>query len=189
MMNRRDALKNVAILMGGTVVGAQAFLSGCKSADRSVNDLFFESEIDLLDEIAETIIPTTDTPGAKDAKVGSFMAMMVVDCYEEKDQKSFKEGLDKIKSSFKDKYNKEFIKGSKEEKKEFLTLLDEEQKSFMNLKTPDQHAHYFRMMKELTLLGYFSSEIGSTQALRYVEVPGRYDACIPYTKGDKAWAI
>ena len=48
--------------------------------------------------------------------------------------------------------------------------------------------HYFTMMKQLTLLGYFTSEIGSKQALRYNPVPGRYDGCAPYKKGDKAWA-
>ena len=44
------------------------------------------------------------------------------------------------------------------------------------------------MMKELTLLGFFTSEIGATKALRYVAVPGKYVGCIPYNKGDKAWA-
>ena len=49
--------------------------------------------------------------------------------------------------------------------------------------------HYFRMMKDLTLLGYFTSEVGATKALRYIETPGHYDSCIPYKKGDKAWAV
>jgi hypothetical protein len=54
-----------------------------------------------------------------------------------------------------------------------------------NIKRP---AHYFRMMKELALLGYFTSEIGCTRAQRYIEVPGRFDPCIPYTPGEPAWA-
>jgi hypothetical protein len=54
--------------------------------------------------------------------------------------------------------------------------------------TADSPTHYFRMMKELTLLGYFTSEIGCTQAQRYAETPGRYDPCVPYKAGDKAWA-
>jgi hypothetical protein len=48
--------------------------------------------------------------------------------------------------------------------------------------------HYFRMMKELALLGYFTSEIGYTKAMRYVETPGRFDPCAPYAKGEPAWA-
>jgi hypothetical protein len=54
--------------------------------------------------------------------------------------------------------------------------------------TADAPAHYFRMMKELAMLGYFTSEIGYTQAMRYVESPGRFDPCIPYTEGEKIWA-
>jgi Gluconate 2-dehydrogenase subunit 3 len=54
--------------------------------------------------------------------------------------------------------------------------------------TTDPPAHYFRMMKELALLGYFTSEIGCTQAQRYVEAPGRFDPCVPYQPGEKAWA-
>jgi hypothetical protein len=54
--------------------------------------------------------------------------------------------------------------------------------------TERRPAHYFRMMKELALLGYFTSEIGCKQAMRYVEAPGRFDACVPYMAGDPAWA-
>jgi hypothetical protein len=54
--------------------------------------------------------------------------------------------------------------------------------------TADAPAHYFRMMKELALLGYFTSEIGYTQAMRYVETPGRFDPCVPYAPGEQAWA-
>ena len=54
--------------------------------------------------------------------------------------------------------------------------------------TTDPPNRYFRMMKELALLGYFTSAIGATQALRYVEQPGRYDPCVPYKPGEKLWA-
>ena len=54
--------------------------------------------------------------------------------------------------------------------------------------TKDPPTHYFRMMKELALLGYFTSEIGYTKAMRYVESPGRFDPCTPYVKGEPAWA-
>jgi hypothetical protein len=92
-MNRRDALSRVALILGGTVVGANLFLEGCKPTDKKasggVTD-FTPDDMAYLDEIAETIIPATDTPGAKAAKVGAFMTVMVKDCYEEKDQKTFR---------------------------------------------------------------------------------------------------
>jgi hypothetical protein len=97
-MNRRDALERVALIMGGTVIGGSIFLDGCKPSDKQskVGFSLTADQIAFLDEIAETIIPTTDTPGAKAAKVGAFMNTMVTDCYEEKDQKIFTDGLGKI---------------------------------------------------------------------------------------------
>jgi hypothetical protein len=69
-----------------------------------------------------------------------------------------------------------------------LTAIDKEAKEYQAAKQKDDPSHYFTLMKQLTLLGYFTSEIGATQALRYEAVPGRYEGCVPYKKGDKAWA-
>jgi hypothetical protein len=89
-MNRREALSRVAIIMGGTVLGAEAFLSGCKTNSKGVT--FSKEDIAFLNEVAETILPATNTPGAKEAKVGEFMSVMVNDCYETKNQTIFMEG-------------------------------------------------------------------------------------------------
>jgi hypothetical protein len=192
-MNRREALSRVALILGGTVVGGAVFLEGCqsgadKSAAAAAADVFDASGISYLDEVAETIIPATSTPGAKAAKVGEFMKTMVTDCYEEKDQKVFKEGIAKIEEASNKKFNKGFIAATPEQRKELLTEIDKEAKAYGASKKPEDPNHYFRLMKELTLLGYFTSEPGATKALRYVAVPGRYEGCIPYKKGDKAWA-
>jgi Gluconate 2-dehydrogenase subunit 3 len=48
--------------------------------------------------------------------------------------------------------------------------------------------HYYTMMKQLTLIGFFTSKTGATETLRHVQVPGKYDGALPYKKGDKAWA-
>lgn len=189
MMNRRDAIKAVSVIMGGTVVGANAFLTGCSvEKEKPVNELFTESDVALMDQIGETIIPTTDTPGAKAVGIGGFIAMMVLDCYEEKDQKAFTDGLSKFKVDFDDKHGGSFQKASLDIRTAFLNDLDKQQREHTQAKQADEASHYFKMMKELTLLGYFTSEIGCTQARRYVETPGRYEACIDYKKGDKVWA-
>ena len=88
-MNRRDALSRVALLLGGTVIGGELFLSGCTSADKKIGQSvdFTADDLAYLDEIAETIIPATDTPGAKEAKVGQFMGVMVKDCYKPNEQR------------------------------------------------------------------------------------------------------
>jgi hypothetical protein len=191
-MDRREALKKVALIMGSTVIGTQAFLSSCQSENKNkaeeTNLLFNQSDVALMDEIGETIIPTTDTPGAKAARVGNFMAIMIPDCYEEKDQKGFRKGLDKIHKDFQAQFGYSFIEGKPEERHRFLNRLDEEVLFYSETKKDEDPEHYFRIMKELTLLGYFTSEIGSTQALRYIQTPGRYDACVPYN-GDRAWAV
>lgn len=191
-MNRRDALSRVALLLGGTVIGAEFFLSGCGTGDKKVGQSveFTADDIAFLDEVAETIIPATDTPGAKEAKVGTFMTVMVKDCYDEKNQKIFLAGMNKLNEESKKKFNgNSFIKATPEQRKELLNELDKEQKAYTKNKKKEDDAHFFTQMKQLTLLGYFTSEPGATKALRYVAVPGRYDACIPYKKGDKAWAL
>lgn len=192
-MDRREALKHVALLMGGTtVIGGQLLLTGCQTRDQSkenaMGSLLTEADIALMDEIGETIIPATDTPGAKAVGIGSFMAKMVRDCYQEKEQETFKEGLNKIRKGFDQEFGYTFKEGTPEERTKFLRQLDKELAAYHDTKKEGDPEHYFRMLKELTLLGYFTSEIGSTQALNYVKVPGRYNGCVPYEKGGKAWA-
>jgi len=205
-MNRRDALSRVALIMGGTIVGADYFLSGCKSPGKKVNELFTEDKVAFLNEVAETILPTTSTPGAKAAKVGQFMMVMVQDCYKPYNQKTFLDGMAQLDEASKSKYNGKFMDITAAQRTELLTDLDKEQKDFTKERNktldadrkkhkdepfyeePDIPNHYFLLMKELTLLGYFSSEIGATKALRYIAVPGHYDGNLPYKKGDKAWA-
>ncbi|MES1161115.1 MAG: gluconate 2-dehydrogenase subunit 3 family protein, partial [Bacteroidota bacterium] len=149
---------------------------------------FSNDDVAFLDEVAETILPATDTPGAKEAKVGEFMTTIVRDCYTEKDQKIFVDGMQKLNEESKKKYGHAFPDIKPEERHDLLVELDKEQKAYTAKKKEDDPAHYFRMMKELTLWGYFTSEPGATKALRYVAVPGRYEGCIDYKKGEKAWA-
>ena len=187
-MHRREALQRVAVILGGTVIGAEAFLTGCKTEEKKTSMTFTEEDIPYLDEIAETIIPATDTPGAKAAEVGKFMTVYVNDCYDENNQKSFHEGLNKINDAADKKFSNGFMKLSAQQKHDLLVELDKEQKEYQKTKKKEDPQHYFRLMKELTILGYFTSKVGATQALRYNETPGRYEGCIPYTKGEKAWA-
>ena len=191
-MNRRDALTRVGLLLGGTVVGAELFMSGCKNApDKNIGaggTNFSNDDIAYFDEIAETILPATDTPGAKDAKVGAFWATIVKDCYTEQEQKVFLDGMKKLNDASVQKNGKSYMDSTPEQRHELLVALDKEQKDYMAAKKKDDPAHYFRMMKELTLWGYFTSEPGATKALRYIAVPGKYVGCMDYKKGDKAWA-
>lgn len=234
LITRREAIQRVTAILGGiALVGGSSLLTGCREVGRetSTDAPFSPDEIALLDEIAETILPQTSTPGAKAAKTGAFMALMVTDSYDKKDQQRFRDGMKEIDRRSQQDYNTPFMAATPEQRLALLTKLDREQwthsrarenasrraKGLKELpaesrpaeeRLPDQRqeaaagsdigaataittdtpAHYFRMMKELALLGYFTSEIGCTQAQRYIESPGRFDPCVPYQPGAKAWA-
>ena len=188
-MNRRQAIERVAWILGGTVIGAEFFVSGCKSNEHKTEDLFDTDHVTYMNEIGETILPQTSTPGAKAANVGQFMAVMVRDCYTPDDQKVFNKGLSQLNDECNKKYGKKFMELDAKQRTDVLNTLDKEQIAYTKTKKPDAPNHYFRMLKELTLLGFFTSEVGCTKALRYLPVPGKFIGDYPYKKGDKAWAL
>ncbi len=187
-MERRELLKLIALATGTAFIGGDLFLSGCKNAPQIGGATFSEEDISFLDEVAETIIPKTTTPGAKDAAVGTFMTVMVNDCYDKKDQQTFHEGIKKLDDACQKANNTSFMKATPEQRTSLLTALDKEAKEHAKSKEKDAPSHYFTMMKQLTLFGFFTSKPGATQVLRHEAVPGRYDGALPYKKGDRAWA-
>lgn len=209
-MKRRDALSTMAILLGGAIVSTDVFFSSCKS---NVKEEYFAPEdISLLDEIGETIIPATaSSPGAKAAKIGDFMKVYVTDCYNAADQQTFFAAVREIKNLSQKKFEKDFMKLTVPQRQKVLAELEMEKHSKVESKSKapgaegdaiqtgkQQEANktslnavsnrYFSMLKQLTLLGYFTSEPGATKAMRYIQTPGSYKGNVPYTKGDKAWA-
>lgn len=215
-IDRREAIRRVTLMLGGmTLVGGTSLLTACERARDGAPVRFTDAEIALLDEIAETILPATSTPGAKAAQTGAFMALMVTDAYDPRDQRVFREGMRAVDEASRRMHGVSFMEATPAQRLAVLEPLDREQHAQSEVRreqdrlkgleylgderqtaTPvvdaataeDEPAHYFRMMKELALLGYFTSEIGCTQAQRYVESPGRFDPCAPYTPGEKSWA-
>ena len=115
------------------------------------------------------------------------MAVIVSDCYEPDDQKRFLEGLASLDAECAKRYGKKsFMKLSPAQRTEFLTALDKERREYQKNKKKEDKNHYFQTIKDLVLWGYFTSEIGATQALRFVEYPGKYTT-VDYKKGDRAW--
>jgi hypothetical protein len=188
-IDRREAIRRVTALLGGVaLVGASGLLEASErvlpraAVTRQGVGPFTAQDVALLDEVAETILPETKTPGAKAAQTGAFMALMVADTYTERDQAVFRDGMQKLNAA-------SFMTLTPARRLALLEQLDREQKAYMDARRGnDTPPHFFRMMKELALLGYFTSEIGCTQAQRYVEVPGRFDPCVPHTPGEPAWA-
>lgn len=218
MITRREAILRVTALLGGaTLVGGTALITGCGEDNTDIP--FTPEEIAFLDEVAETILPETSTPGAKAANTGAFMALIVMDSYKKRDRRIFRDGMEKLDKAVRKAHDVPFMQATAAQRLSVMEVLDREQKiqgdalkedkrkraeAFLTDQrkeaaagadvspaptiTEDPPAHYFRMMKELALLGYFTSEIGYMQAQRYTESPGRFDPCVPYTPGEKAWA-
>jgi Gluconate 2-dehydrogenase subunit 3 len=205
-MDRRELLKMIALATGAVVVGGEVFLTGCKTGAKTEAG-FTAANISLLDEIAETILPATSSPGAKAAQVGQFMKVYVTDCYTQASQDAFTKGIVELEEASKKMHSKTFMDCTPEQRRELLLSLEKEAKEFNKgpeekdkalreeLKSQNKGydfvaspKHYYTMMKQLTLLGFFTSKPGATQALRHVAVPGKYDGAFPYKKGDKAWA-
>lgn len=209
-MNRREAIQRVAMILGGTVIGANLFLEGCtRSASKDVETLFEQKSVDLIGDLADAILPPTSTPGAKEAGVGSFIPVMVRDCYTEGQQKVFLDGLNGLDAKAKEIKGKSFAELSLEERTALAAALDKEANEYNTKQNEEQKEaqeknklkqnelyrdveaptpHWFTLFKQLTLTGYFNSELGLTKALRYVKIPGKYDGNYPYKKGDKAFA-
>lgn len=189
-MNRREALSAVTFLLGGTVIGAEVFLSGCsKASDKSSTTGLSEDDVELLNDIAETILPTTATsPGARDAKVGEFMKAIVADCYSVEEQKIFQDGLIILNDESNKLFNKNFSDLDTKQKHEFLLTLEKESvNNASSTSTGIPKVHYYTMIKQLAVWGFLSSEAGATKAMRHVAIPGKFEGCIPLQPGEKAW--
>lgn len=207
-ISRRDAFRLVTALLGGAAIAGSDDLLAFSFDDAALSrtmaqgaGAFTAADVALLDEIAETILPETSTPGAKAAKTGAFMALMVTDVYTDSQRQVFMDGMGQINRATARAHGVDFMSASPAQRLAVVETLDREQKAAMDARlpepvkrapaapaSPDEPAHYFRMMKELALLGFFTSEIGCTKALRYIEAPGRYDPCAPLAPGDRSWA-
>jgi len=180
-MERRDLLKLIASATGMAMIGMPSAVFGYGRVPvQAPGNAFSAADVALLDEVAEVILPRTNTPGAKDAGVGLFMAQYVTDCYTDEQQALFRSGLADLNG-------RNFMALTSAARADLLRTLDTEAKARAAGDGPKE-PHYFTMLKQLTLFSFFTSEVGATQVLRYVAVPGRYDGDMPYEPGTPAWA-
>ncbi|MDW3210431.1 MAG: gluconate 2-dehydrogenase subunit 3 family protein [Reichenbachiella sp.] len=178
-MNRRDILKSVGLIVGGTVIGADAFLlNGCTFSEEQVG-LLSSKQIKLLEEIAETILPHSEkSPGAKDAKVGPFIDRIVSDFYTTQEQQVFLEALTKFKELD--------FESLKQKEKEAILLKEEkyieknDQYTFTNQETGEsfETRQPYVMIKQLSIWAYLSSEVVAKNNFNYLPIPGKYTGCV-----------
>lgn len=202
-MERRNLLKMIMAATGVAMVGGNAFAYQLKDKIPLSATLFSSEDMMLFNEVAEVIIPRTDTPGAKDANVGLIALVLANDCYTPAERDVFIKGLQSLNKQAQEKYGKAFLLLSPGQKTEFVHLLDAEAKTYnkaqkvyyMSAKPDDIYGgreqappHYFTMLKQLTIFGFFTSKEGATKVLRYEAIPGKYNGDLEYKKGDRAWA-
>lgn len=171
-MQRRTALKHLLIAAGGTLL-----LPSCLHSDKKASIPLDHLKInatqeDLLAEIAETLIPKTDTAGAKELGVHQFVLTMVDDCHEKETQQNFLKGLDQLDDLSEKHYNAGFIKASLQQREELLSRI--EKKEFKG-----DVLSFYLLMKELTIEGYVKSKYVMSNLLPYELVPARFHGCVP----------
>jgi hypothetical protein len=150
-----------ALKVGAALFASSGILVACRS-DRA-------SDQALMEEIADTLLPTTaGSPGAKAAGTGAAMNLILSDCYKPADQRAVTEGLARFRAGANN-----FLALSRADRETFVRSVGKEA--------------WFAPVRDLALGAYFSSEIGMTQALRYVRVPGKYVGCMPLAPGQPAW--
>jgi hypothetical protein len=178
-MDRRNLLKGIgAITLYSTFpVILSEFISSCKTKEKGLRAGFFsDDEFHLIEGITDALLPATSTPGGLEAEVPFFLDLVVKNCLTKDDQQLIKKGLRQMNEQGK------FLSLSAAEKSNAIKKIDEA--AFKD----DPGNTWFRVVKKLSLIGYFTSQEGMTKALNYVKVPGDYKACIPYKQGEKALA-
>jgi len=201
LMNRRELIQRVAMLMGGAISAPAVLgvLNGCspKPSGASWTPQFLSKEEGaVVDDVAELIIPRTDTPGARDVGVPAFIDVILKDAYPAEDQARFVSGLKDFEAEAQRAHGKPLLELSQAQRLAFLQKVHDEaaaaeKKQADNEVPPSERKRPFvLMMKELTLLGFFVSKPGATQVLQYVAVPGGFRACIPIAQAGngKQWA-
>lgn len=177
MMKRRAAVERISLILGSALsTQLTAGLMG-QVLNEGSSVKVSDAQKTLLAEVADVIIPTTDTPGAKAAGVQEFIVRLIRDCYVIEEQKAFYAGLAKFDSASQSAHRKGFVD------------LNVEQQNAIVRDAVKTNKVFFKHLKQLTVTGYFISEIGATQALEYLPVPGKFEGDVPMKPGQKAWAI
>lgn len=190
-MDRREAIKRAALLMGGIVL-TPAMLSSFQGCTPQTGSdwqpmLFDETQRTLAEQLAETLIPKTDTPGAIEAGVPSFIDKFVAEVYTQPEREQFLDGLASVNERAQEEEGSAFTELDAEARLRFATRLDEE--ALSTAVTTELAPAFFRSFKDLTVMGYCWSEPGATQHLRFSMNPGPFQGCVPFEEVGKTWAM
>jgi hypothetical protein len=194
-MNRRTVIKNLALIVGGAVLLPSCLHSdGTKYVKLKHIDLNADQE-SLIGDMCETIIPKTNTPGAKELNLPAFVLKMLDDCYSKKDQQAFLVGLNDFDAMVQKKYNQSFSDLGAKDREAVLTGIESDAMKQMHNKQPQGRRMrpqkglgqnplmtFYWAVKQQTIFGYTTSQFFMTKEIFYDMVPGRYNVHYPVSK-------
>jgi len=203
-MNRREALKRTTLILGYAVSASAVagVLGGCTNESVSTAaspelaadwapDFFSKEEINLIMELSETILPETETPGAKAANVHRYIDVMLKDHYHLRDQQSFKRGLAMVDEDCLHYYGRNFVRCAPDIRLKYLN--DLEKNTIAKQESGEEilgSRPFFKILKELTWIGFFTSELIGEEYLNYDPIPGGYHGCVPLEEtGNRNWSL
>jgi hypothetical protein len=188
-MNRRDSLKGLSAVTAHALFPAVLAEATASAAELDTTGTWTPRWIRperaaMLEALVETILPATDTPGARQAWVHVFVDLALRDCYTPEEQQLFVTGLEALVDQCRIRHGRLFEACSPEERHALLAALDAASYA------PDTgvRGSFIRILKDLTLVGFFTSRIGATQVLAYEAVPGGYRGCLELRPDQKTWA-
>ncbi len=190
-ISRREALNRLTAIVGGAISAPalSAILSGCRARPATAAwtpQALTTEQAELLGTLVDLIIPATDTPAAKDAGVPVFIDTLLHDWVESEDRARFLTGLAAIDQDTQETHGVAFRDATPEQQNALLTRLDQE--AMQAREEGADPLPFFATLKEWTLVGYYTSEIGATQELQWLAAPGRYDADLPLEEVGPTWA-
>lgn len=197
-MNRREAFKNTALLLGVTVSGSTltAFLQSCQKQSRlDWKPVFFSGEqADVVSEIAEAILPKTETPGAKDLHVDMFVDLMVKKTLSPEDQQHVMKGYDAFVNTCQQMFGKAFTKLKEDERLQVLKKVEARSNKFIpsvwgSPLGEQPPVDFYRRIKQFAMIGYYTSEYIGKNVLVYDPIPGEEKGCIPLSDVGNAWTL
>jgi gluconate 2-dehydrogenase gamma chain len=198
MMDRRELLYRASMILGGTISAgaASGILAGCVATPDTVagqpkGGFLTKDETAIVTALADQIIPRTDTPGAVDVGVPAFIDRMLTGFYQDRERSIMRAGLQQVATDASELRGMPFAQLTSDEQIALMKQYDQQQYDYTRRNAGVQNTppHFFRMMKELTITGFCTSEAGATKLMYYNQTPGPYRGDLPLSAVGKASAL
>lgn len=187
-LNRRQILERMATVTGGVI--SISIISACdegvsvpKNTDGIELKALNRSQLNFVADIADAIIPDTDTPGAKAVNVHYLIDELVANWMVEEDRVNFLNALTALDERIKTEHGSLFADLTQEERGEVLDQLGVE------MIAGDEDKHIYKDLRELTIYGYYTSEVGASEELIFDPIPGDFKGCMPHNTVGRAWSV